>query len=794
MEGTTPSVEAIRPPRYLTVSELEDIVESLPRPRAFTKEIVELIRDDIKIVLYYQLETEEISPDAIPILKRYIVKGFYRAIQGPGAHVGITAAESVGQPITQATLKSFHFTGQSKNVPTGVEIAKELFNASPIRKRELIQFHFKNKDLTYEECINKRQNIVGVTVADILIDSEFIDVNSTPKDWWYDFYAIVMDKPTPQVNTFLRLKVDIVKLYGNKYTLNDIAKAIEGSGHRAVKCVCSPTFLGIVDIYADRNQMQTAMKKINGIEKKRLGLDENGNMEIIFLQVFVLPSLNEVTIKGIKDITEMQPVSVNAWSAIVQSEVKLTYNDKQQQILTINQQFAADSAAKQNAIDDLNNIWKIHIDMVKVRMTRVPISKIMQLLEESGIIILSMPKDIDDTKWHPKPHKYPISEGFFMVRIDPTIINQLPVTIEDRDIIRKQAAKLRTEIDALEAEMNNLHGNDEDEGEALSISEEMSDLERDLEYAEQELRLNETTWQSKEAEKRAKIKSPSDVVRLLVNHEETRKQNWIQNEKRGGKLYPIWPDSKLLRAATYFYAECVGSNYSAALRHADCDYFRTTCNNPHYILANFDIEATRNACTLEFYNFTTGVGSYINPRHLLLIPEFMNNLGFITAITSKGVSRQNIGPYALASFEEPMNAFKNGMASGRQEKIRSTSTCIITGVKGSFGTNYFKAQLNLNLLAIADAAKDEFIKNKTLAPLELNPQVPTSETDAQIANLKKQDLGPIDQFQFQGEEVNVDTLFGAEPEPAIQFSRAPLSPRNTARVATPPPVAPPAKI
>jgi hypothetical protein len=729
MEGTLPSVMA--PPRYLTVDELTKIVNVLPRPRAFNREIIELIREDIKAFLYHQLETEEISPDAIPILQKYIVMMFYRSIQSPGALVGITASEAVGGPTTQGTLKSFHTTGAAKNIPTGVEIAKELFNASPIRKREIIQYHFMNKNLNYEECMDERRNIIGITVSDIVVSSEFIDVATFNREWWYNMFEVIMDRPITDAVTFLRIKVDTTKLYGYKYTLADVAKAIEGNNDRAVKCIYSPTSVGIIDIYTDKNQMQTEIKKIKYIEKKRLGLVDD-NIEIIFLQIFVLPLLDQVTIKGIKNIIEMYPVGVNSWAAIVQSEIKLGYNDKLQQIKQIQEEIP-DIESQNVAIADLDHVWKIYIDMVKVRMSRVPLSKLVTLFEESGITIMSMPKDIDDTKWHPKgPYKYPLTPGLFVVHMDPTIIANLQLDPDDD---------------------------------------------------------------------RTKIKTPGQFISKLVALEDGQKKAWMTTEKRRGKLYPIWPDSNRYRASVYYYAECTGSNYKeplrqtdgetagsnykAALRHPGVDPFRTTCNNPHYILANFDIEATRNACTIEFYDFITGVGSYINPRHLLLIPEFMNNLGFITAITSRGISRQNVGPYALASFEQPMKAFKTGMSMGRQEPVKSTSTCIMTAVKGRFGTNYFKTQLNLGLLAVADEAAKAFVKNKTLAPLALPTEGVSPATAARTVNLKKVDLGPTEMYMFQGEEINSDTLFEAEPEPAINFQRAPLSPRNMAKIVAP---------
>jgi hypothetical protein len=714
-------------PRYLNREELKDLVDALPSPRAFNKEIVALIRSDIQQILLHQYETEKISPTVIPILKKYIISMFYRSVQSPGALIGITAAESVGGPVTQANLKSFHNTGAKSNVPSGVEVARELFNASPTRKREIILFHFKDKYLTYEECMEKRKDIIGVTVDSLIVDSEFVDTDNAFVDkWWYPMFELIMNKPIPEVRTFLRLKIDTVKLYGYKYTLSDVAKAIEGNQDSVVKCVYSPTNLGIIDIYADRNQMQTEAKKIKDYEKKRLGLGDD-NSDVIFLQIIVLPNLNKVTVKGINDITEMSPIDVNTWGTVVQSVIKLTHNDRLDEIDRIQNLKNIDQKTRETLLKEVDYIWKIYIDPVKVKMTRVPLVKITTLFEKVGpqmihlmhqaipqplkfpsvdecsIEILSAPKDIDDTQWHPKePSKYAYTPFLYTVKMRPSVVLNIPMKDEERK----------------------------------------------------------------------RIKTPYDVIQRLASIEKQIKDQWMKDRKSEGKLYPIYSDSKFSRAYTYFYAECVGGNYKAALRHPDVDPFRTTCNNPHYILANFGTEATRNACTMEFYSFITGVGSYINPRHLLLIPEFMNNLGFITAITSRGISRQNPGPYALASFEQPMNAFKNGMAHGRREEVLSTSTCIMTGVKGRFGTNYFKTKLNVGLLELADVAKKEFEQTTTLGPI----------SSEDIANgLKKIDIPDPTTYMFQGEQVNSDTLFDTDPEPATTFQVAPLSPRATNR-------------
>src|SRR6202012_741062 len=56
---------------------------------------------------------------------------FLRSAVSPGEMVGVLAAQSIGEPATQMTLNTFHFTGISaKNVTLGVPRLKEILNVA----------------------------------------------------------------------------------------------------------------------------------------------------------------------------------------------------------------------------------------------------------------------------------------------------------------------------------------------------------------------------------------------------------------------------------------------------------------------------------------------------------------------------------------------------------------------------------------------------------------------------------------------------------------------------------------
>merc|ERR1719440_201029 len=56
---------------------------------------------------------------------------YEQAMMFPGEAVGAVAAQSIGEPATQMTLKTFHFAGvASMNVTLGVPRIKEIINAA----------------------------------------------------------------------------------------------------------------------------------------------------------------------------------------------------------------------------------------------------------------------------------------------------------------------------------------------------------------------------------------------------------------------------------------------------------------------------------------------------------------------------------------------------------------------------------------------------------------------------------------------------------------------------------------
>ena len=75
------------------------------------------------------------------------LKKYDKAKVEPGSAVGAVAAQSIGEPGTQMTLKTFHFAGVAgMSITQGVPRIKEIINASKVISTPVISCDLISKD------------------------------------------------------------------------------------------------------------------------------------------------------------------------------------------------------------------------------------------------------------------------------------------------------------------------------------------------------------------------------------------------------------------------------------------------------------------------------------------------------------------------------------------------------------------------------------------------------------------------------------------------------------------------
>ena len=102
-------------------------------------------------------------------------------------------------------------------------------------------------------------------------------------------------------------------------------------------------------------------------------------------------------------------------------------------------------------------------------------------------------------------------------------------------------------------------------------------------------------------------------------------------------------------------------------------------NNPNEILDIFGIETARFYMVREYIKLIESSGSYITPVHINLLVDYQTTMGFLTAISSYGSSKQGVTTLTAAAFQDPVGKFKNAAVAGKKNKITSLSSCIMTG-------------------------------------------------------------------------------------------------------------------
>lgn len=340
-------------PRKLNKEEIDDILSVIPDIKSAAKNIGKYNRKKLQSMVKEQLKDILLTPLGIQDMKDEIVRQFGESIVKPGSMVGVTVAEALGGPITQMALNSIHSSGASKNVTHGVARIRELLNASLNPKKTSCSIYFKNQNLSFEDIIiNKRPEIKEISVKDLVIGIPDIEETSEfVEPWWYNIYRELI-RDDFDSKSFLRMKMDVHKMYANKIDMEKVCKTIEID--QPVVCVYSTMNVGIIDIYPIESSIIGKLKNKNIVS--------NDNAAMIFLTMIIIPALDKLNISGIPGIQQLYPEKAPVWQ-IVKEERK--YKD---------------------------NIWNLILNKKRMMITGIKVQKLVRLCKLSGLTIIKEDK------------------------------------------------------------------------------------------------------------------------------------------------------------------------------------------------------------------------------------------------------------------------------------------------------------------------------------------------------------------------------------------------------------------
>lgn len=364
----------------LNPSQIEDIVQTLPRCLAATQKVADKMREQIQNKLRKSLKNVEIvdKPEAFDRLKQLIEMQHFNSLVSPGEPVGLRAAEAIAQPVTQSVLNAFHSAGSSASVSSGINTSLEIFRVSKNRKNENTNIHFKNKNLIYEDIIDLRREMVGITIQDLMIANrtrtEFLMYNPENVPYWYNsFLEIYREKLPFDTNSydyenpvnFMRIKFDTLKLFSYNITLTHIANKLRGD-ENIIVCIPSPTKEGIIDVFVN-TQMLNASMLAAGSRTCNVSPD-SADPGVLFLQLCVIPQLKEIIVNGVQGITQIFPKDPGITEIILVNDSEKIGKNK----------------------------YRIYLDKINIKTKGLPVVKLIDLLRLVGVKILEMNEDYFD--------------------------------------------------------------------------------------------------------------------------------------------------------------------------------------------------------------------------------------------------------------------------------------------------------------------------------------------------------------------------------------------------------------
>lgn len=149
--------------------------------KANEKEVLEIVNKHSKTLnpklrekLLLSLNESKISKDGANKVVKKTLDLINRAMVEPGEAVGVVTAQSIGEPGTQMTLRTFHFAGvKERNVTLGLPRLIELVDArkKPVTPTMDVYLDEEHR-VSREKALNVARDIIFTKVADLIERSE----------------------------------------------------------------------------------------------------------------------------------------------------------------------------------------------------------------------------------------------------------------------------------------------------------------------------------------------------------------------------------------------------------------------------------------------------------------------------------------------------------------------------------------------------------------------------------------------------------------------------------------------
>jgi hypothetical protein len=322
-----PNVEPVK----LTPKQIEGILREIPPPPGIGKSALDIAQKHMRDRVYAQLEKVKLVPiqAAYEEYKDLIIQSIYESYIEPGTSVGITAGVSLGGPVTQLSLNSFHFAGAQSGVALAFQKIRDFLTGSKMNRSPQMKIYFKvpyvGSDLhevlhvgNFDSILAKRPELEQTLVSDVVLDSRILthdEAESAGIPSMISLHSLIRRDRFIDSNVkfplsyVVELKLNTYRMFTHKITMAMVARAIEGPHSDkhitdALTCVWKSQIDGRMYILVDENK-DYALEAIN----RDVSI-------LMFLTRYVVRQYDQWKISGISDIISIEPQEVNVVEGI----------------------------------------------------------------------------------------------------------------------------------------------------------------------------------------------------------------------------------------------------------------------------------------------------------------------------------------------------------------------------------------------------------------------------------------------------------------------------------------------
>jgi DNA-directed RNA polymerase beta' subunit len=197
------------------------------------------------------------------------------------------------------------------------------------------------------------------------------------------------------------------------------------------------------------------------------------------------------------------------------------------------------------------------------------------------------------------------------------------------------------------------------------------------------------------------------------------------------------------------------------------DWYNTTSNDVNEIHNVLGIEA---AGAILYHELTVTIsfdGTYVDPRHIMMIVNTMIRGGYIMPLSRHGINRMDTGPLLRCSFEETPDILCDAASYGEVDNGKGVSQNIMTGKLAHIGTGFSELMMNPSMMHPRAIQLEAKIGKKVLkSKIRVRPLIPTQVELVRITSEDQQQIQqkmqlPFDNTVQNDSDMMEDTIYAA---------------------------------